>query len=327
MPQEMKYNDLGRTGLRVSRIGYGCAALGNCYGPLEENDAIRCVRRAVDEYGINYFDTSPSYGMLAETRLGEALSGGRREKVILATKCGDYIRPDGAGGKRYETDFTSKAVREGLEESLRRLRTDRVDVLQIHDVDKAEPQALLEDVIPEMLRLKEQGKTRFLGITGRHLGSLRYLLERSDEIDVVLTFGRYNLMDVSAETALDDLQERRGFALLNCSVLYMGLLTQRFLNRQHRFMDYYERRPDFPEKWKGFEKVAAMCREKGVDFGELAYQFGCDCSRFDSTVISAGSTARLEQNMGLLEKPYDRDFALRVSEILRPCSFLPDAWE
>ncbi len=325
MVYEMEYAPLGRTGLMVSRIGYGGAALGNMYTRVDTEDGITCVHKSIDEYGINYFDTSPSYGKcsMAETRLGEALAGGYRERVILATKCGDYQRPCADGESSYTVDFSGRTVRKELEGQLRRLRTDYVDVLQAHDIDKADPKALLEDVLPEMRKLRDEGKIRFLGITSRDLKCLRETLEQANDIDVVLTFGRYNLMDVSALTCFDDLQAKLGFALLNCSVLYMGLITQNFLERKHRFMHFYESRPDFEEKWKGFEKAGAMCRERGIDLGELALQFGCDCDRFDTTLISAGRTERLDQNMALINAPYDREFALQVSEILQKCSFLP----
>ena len=325
MTSKMEYNTLGRTGLLVSRIGYGGAALGGCYTPVETEDGIACVHKAIDEYGINYFDTSPSYGQggMGEMKLGEALSGGWREKVILATKCGDYNRPDAGGQFAYQMDFTPIAIRKELENQLRRLRTDCIDVLQVHDVDKTTVRIVTEELLPEMARLRDEGKIRFLGITGRKLTTLREILQRSDLVDVVLTFGRYNLMDTSAESFFDDLQKEKGFALLNCSVLYMGMLTRKFLERRHRFMAIYEARPDFTEKFRGFQIVDGMCRARGVELAELALQFGCASPRFDSTLISAGRTARLDQNMKLISTPFDEAFAREAHEILRECSFIP----
>ena len=321
----MEYRTLGRTGLQVSRIGYGGAALGDCYTPVETEDGIACVHKAIDEYGINYFDTSPSYGPggLGETRLGEALAGGWRDKVILATKCGDYCLPDASGQIRYQPEFTSEAVRRELENQLRRLKTDHIDVLQVHDVDKTTVPVVTEELLPEMARLRDEGKVRYLGITSRNLPALREILKRTDLVDVVLTFGRYNLMDISAETFFDDLQAEKGFALLNCSVLYMGMLTRTFLERKHRFMAAYEARPDFPEKFRGFQKAGALCRARGVDLAELALQFGCASPRFDCTLISAGRTARLEQNMRVISEPFDADFAREIYGILKDCSFIP----
>src|SRR6202046_972258 len=85
----MEYRKLGQTDLSLSLIGFGSSALGDVFGNIDPNDAIRAVHLAVDS-GINFFDSSPYYGItLAETRLGEALAG-RRERVVLATKCGRY---------------------------------------------------------------------------------------------------------------------------------------------------------------------------------------------------------------------------------------------
>ena len=114
----MEHRTLGRTGLRVSPIGFGASPLGNEFGEISEAETTRAVHRAIYS-DINFFDVSPYYGRtLAESRLGQALSG-KRDKIVLATKCG-----------RYDTngfDFSADRVRLSIDESLRRLRTDYVD--------------------------------------------------------------------------------------------------------------------------------------------------------------------------------------------------------
>ena len=117
----MEYRKLGQTDLNLSLIGFGSATLGDVFGKLDPGEAIRAVHLAVDN-GINFFDSSPYYGItLAETRLGEALAG-RRERVILATKCGRYGLD--------EFDFSAKRVIASMDESLRRLQTDYIDLFQ-----------------------------------------------------------------------------------------------------------------------------------------------------------------------------------------------------
>src|SRR5580658_6798296 len=117
----MEYATLGHTGLRVSKLGFGGSPLGNEFAEAE-----RAVHCAID-LGINYFDVAPYYGRtLAETRLGAALVG-RRDRVVLATKCGRY---DVA-----KFDFSTARIRRSIDESLERLRTDYLDVFLAHDIE------------------------------------------------------------------------------------------------------------------------------------------------------------------------------------------------
>src|SRR6202167_3011207 len=131
----MEYATLGRTGLRVSKLGFGGSPLGNEFGAADPAEAERAVHCAID-LGINYFDVAPYYGRtLAETRLGAALAG-RRDKVVLATKCGRY---DVAG-----FDFSAARIRRSIEESLKRLRTDHVDVFLAHDIEFVEARQIVD---------------------------------------------------------------------------------------------------------------------------------------------------------------------------------------
>ena len=122
----MQYRQLGNTSLRVSILGYGASPLGNAFRVTDPAEGKAAVHLAV-ERGINYFDVSPYYGLtLAETRLGEALVG-LRQNVILATKCGRY------GADQF--DFSAPRITASIDESLARLQTDYVDLLQAHDVE------------------------------------------------------------------------------------------------------------------------------------------------------------------------------------------------
>ncbi len=159
----MEYRQLGETGLRVSVVGFGASPLGDVFRKTTPEERNGAVHLAVDR-GINFFDVSPYYGItLAEERLGEALAG-RRDKVVLATKCGRY------GGAEF--DFSAGTITAGFEESLKRLRTDYVDLLQAHDVEFGHVEQIVEETLPAMRRLQEQGKARYIGITGYSLKNL-----------------------------------------------------------------------------------------------------------------------------------------------------------
>ncbi len=140
----MEYRKLGQTDLNLSLVGFGTATLGNVFGNIDPGEAIRAVHLAVDS-GINFFDSSPYYGItLAETRLGEALAG-RRERVVLATKCGRYGLDD--------FDFSAKRVAASMDESLRRLQTDYIDLFQVHDVEFGDVEQILHETLPALRQL------------------------------------------------------------------------------------------------------------------------------------------------------------------------------
>ena len=138
----MEYRKLGRTELKVSLIGFGTATLGDLYGAADPAEATRAVHLAID-HGINFFDSSPYYGKtLSENRLGEALSG-KRDKVILATKTGRYGLD--------EFDFSAKRTLASIDESLRRLKTDYLDLFQAHDVEFGDFSQIVSETLPALM--------------------------------------------------------------------------------------------------------------------------------------------------------------------------------
>lgn len=156
---------LGQTDVMVSRLGYGAMELA---GPpraraLTDDEVVRLIHESIDR-GIVYYDTSIDYG-LSERRLGLALDG-RRDQVILASKCACQVGLDGPqqGGEKHI--YTAENVVAGVEQSLRRLRTDRLDVVQVHGDPTR--QELEDGRVPDaLIKLKEQGKVRCVGISSR----------------------------------------------------------------------------------------------------------------------------------------------------------------
>jgi len=158
---------LGRTGLTVTKLGYGAMELrgpgGRRMGRSIDDDQAAAVLNAVVDGGINWIDTSPDYG-LSEELIGRHLSR-RRGEFFLASKCACFISPDGGASGFGEHDFSRSNVRAGVEQSLRRLKTDHLDVVQFH----ASPsrQTLEEnDSVAELVDLKDEGKVRFIGMSG-----------------------------------------------------------------------------------------------------------------------------------------------------------------
>jgi L-galactose dehydrogenase len=289
----MKYRKLGRTDLELSVLGFGSSPFGNVFGNTSFEDNQRAVDHAIDQ-GINFFDVSPYYGLtLAEERLGRTLEG-KRKQIVLATKCGRY----GVS----EFDFSRKRIRAGVDESLRRLKTDHVDLLLAHDIEFGSTEQIVEEAIPAMRELQAQGKARFIGITGYPVELLRRLAE-TERVDAVLSYCRYTLMNTDMDTVLTPLAEERGVGLINASPLMMGVLTN-----------------GGPPSWHqaSVEIKLAGCRAAdtaaslGVNIATLALQFSLAFPGVASTLVGMASVNEVQRNLLAAQTPLDMEMVQAV---------------
>ena len=298
----MRYATLGRTGLDVSLIGFGAATLGEEYGPLDAATGRRAVDAAIDQ-GINYFDVSPYYGRtLAEERLGEALRG-KREKVVLETKVGRYGRayPEGF-------DFSASRVMRSVEESLRRLRTDVIDVFLAHDIEFESRSRILGETLPALRKLKEQGKIRAFGITAYPLELLREVAEEG-EVEVVLSYCHYNLMNTRMAAVLGPLVRDRGIGLVNASPLHMGVLTQAGPPAWH----------PAPADVQGVARACVdFCAARGRDVADVALGFALGSDLVASTLVGMRTEAEVLANVRTLSAPPDSALVAEVRRRLAP---------
>ena len=299
MADAMEYRKLGKTDLNLSLIGFGGAALGGVYGNIEPGEGVRAVHLAVDN-GINFFDTSPYYGItLAETRLGEALAG-RRERVVLATKCGRY------GFDQF--DFSAKRVTASIDESLQRLQTDYIDLFQVHDVEFGDVQQILHETLPALRQLQKQGKARYIGITGFPPKLLRRMAE-AIPVDSILTYCHYNLINTAMDGVLAGFTKEHGIGLINASGLCMGLLTESGPPDWH---------PAPQEVREAGKKAAEFCRARGADISKLALRFCLDHPIASSTLIGMSTTREVETSLELLRSPTDKELLAQVQAIFAP---------
>ncbi|MGD6748343.1 aldo/keto reductase [Streptomyces sp. BH106] len=215
---------LGRSGVPVTELVLGTAALGHLYTPVDEDQAHATVAAAWDA-GVRAFDTAPHYGLgLAERRLGTALAGRRRDTYVVSTKVGRLLVP-GPGGQepRRVWDFSADGIRRSLHESLTRLGLDRVDIAYLHDPDDHEKQAFAE-AYPALERLRAEGVVRAIG-AGMNQSAMLTRFVRDTDIDVVLCAGRHTLLDPDARVDLLPAAERHGVAVLVGGVYNSGLLA------------------------------------------------------------------------------------------------------
>ena len=290
---------LGKTSLRLSPMGFGASPFGDVFGetdPSEDADAVAC---AIDR-GINFFDVSPYYGLtLAEDRLGKALEG-RRQKIVLATKCGRY----GVD----EFDFSARRITDGLEQSLSRLRTDYVDLLQAHDTEFAHVDQLVEETIPAMRRMQRQGKARYIGVTGYSLSNLIEIAERAP-VDSILSYCRYNLLVTDLDERLLPFAKERNIGLINASPMHMGILTERGAPAWHPASEAV--------KARGIA-IVKLCGERGVDPSALALQFACSHPYIASTLVGMARREQVTANADALLQPVDQALFLAVRELSEP---------
>ncbi|HSR29591.1 MAG TPA: aldo/keto reductase [Anaerolineae bacterium] len=298
----MIYRTLGKTALRVSIVGYGASPLGNEFGVADPKEGTRAVHYAIEQ-GINYFDVSPYYGRtLAETRLGEALRG-RREGVILATKMGRYDKDRHTG-----FDFSAQRVALSVEASLRRLQTDYIDVFQVHDIEYGRKEQIIHETLPAIFKLKEAGRVRFVGITGYPLGILRDVAGVVD-VDTILSYCRYNLMDTSMGDVLVPLARQRGIGLINASPLHMRVLTELGAPDWH---------PAPRRVQQVGRQVAAYCRSQGVDIADLAMQFVLQHDDIATTLVGMSKVRSVERNVRSVGVPPDSELLAAVLGMIEP---------
>ncbi|MGA1835382.1 aldo/keto reductase [Herbiconiux sp. 11R-BC] len=290
----MHVTPLGTTGLEISSVSFGTAPLGQLFGPVPLETGIAAVDEAID-LGITFFDSSPYYGD-AEERLGIALKG-KRDRVLIGTK---------AGRNRGEIfDFSPAAIRRSVEESLRLLQTDHLDVLQLHDIEFVDLGPVLDDGYATLLALREEGKCRAIGMTGYSLAAARRVLTET-QVDVVLNFAHGTLLDNSLSDTLGDLARERGVALMNAAAVALGLLTPAIT----RIAAEGHMSPSGVVE--AAVRMSAVCAEAGADIAFLANQYAIQRSGAITTVVGTTDVHHLRQAVEAASAPIDEDLLQAV---------------
>lgn len=206
----MKYNKLGKSDLNISEIGFGCMSLGD---NTLENTFL--VHRAL-ERGINFFDTADLYDHGSnEVQLGKALKG-KRDKAIIATKVGNQWREDKSG---WDWNPSKAYILKAVEESLRRLDTDYIDLYQLHGGTMEDP---IDDSIAAFEQLKQEGKIRYYGISSIRPNVIRTYIERSNIVSVMM---QYSLLDRRPEEESLNLLKSNEIGVLARGGVAKGLLA------------------------------------------------------------------------------------------------------
>ncbi len=225
----MKYRVLGKTGLKVSEIGFGAWAIGGMdWGPkVEDNEAIAALHKAID-LGVNFIDTADVYGHGHSEELIARVRKERKEELIIATKAGNSFYE----GPRHQ-DFSRKYLMFAVEQSLKRLGVEALDLLQLHGPDAADIQK--GEIFEVLDTLKREGKIRFAGISVRSFHDDEGVLAiQSGQVDTLQV--RYNLLEWGPVDEVFPLAKEHNIGIIARIPLLFGVLTGKF-TRATRFPD------------------------------------------------------------------------------------------
>jgi aryl-alcohol dehydrogenase-like predicted oxidoreductase len=300
----MIYNEIGKTGMKVSNLSFGASSLGGVFHSVNENDGIEAVMTAI-ECGINFIDVSPYYGHLkAEMVLGKALKEIPRQKYYLSTKVGRYGK-DGVN----TWDYSARRAKESVYESMERLNVSYIDLINVHDVEFADLHQVAGETLPALAELKREGVVGHVGITDLQPENLKWVIEHTEEgmVESVLNFCHYCLND---DLLLDylDFFEEHGVGVINASPLSMGLLSRRGTPDWH----------PAPQSLKDACKRAAdYCAQQGYPIEQLAVQYATSLNpRIATTLFSSANPANVRKNVDYVNQPADLGLVEAVKRII-----------
>lgn len=322
---------IGRTDVKVTRLGFGCVPIGGLYEDLSEETAEATVRHAL-ELGINYFDTAPIYGFgKAESRLGRALAHCKRDAFVLATKVGYKLvaetgKDDERVFHRFANvpavrpifDYSYDGIMQTFEGSLQRLNIEHVDILNIHDPDSHWKDAI-EIAYPTLHELRSQGVIRAIGV-GMNQAEMLARFAKEGDFDCLLVAGRYTLIDQTALTELLPICQEKGISVIIGGPYNSGILATGA--RLGATYNYVDASPAIMQKVAAIEQV---CRRHHVPLPAAALQFPVAHPAVTAIIPGARSAAEVEENVKLftVSIPDDLWSELRQLNLLPPEAPVP----
>ncbi|MBW3622396.1 MAG: aldo/keto reductase [Armatimonadetes bacterium] len=309
----MHTRTLGRTGLHVSEVGLGGLFVSR-FGNADLDSAVAAIHRAL-ELGVNYFDTAPGYHNSEEV-LGIALEGVTKPHYI-STKLGGRPQPFNPRDKDH--------LRRSIEESLRLLKRDHIDLLFIHEPDRPgqydwwEDRAAFRGPVREFMEeLKQEGVISYTGLGGTTAYEIVPILA-TGEYDVVLTAFNYSLLWREAEIAVLPEAERQGMGIVAGSPLQQGALARRYDDEVSHGALWLS-----PPRREQYRRLYALLDEVGIPLSELALRFVLSHPAISTTLMGARNVAEVEANVkAAADGPLPSDLLQRIDEIARMVPFRP----
>ncbi|WP_329012539.1 aldo/keto reductase family protein [Micromonospora rifamycinica] len=316
----MEFRHLGRSGLMVSEISYGNWITHG--SQVEEDAALACVRAALDS-GITTFDTADAYaGTRAETVLGKALAGERREGVEIFTK---VFWPTGPG--RNDRGLSRKHIMASIDGSLRRLQTDHVDLYQAHRYDYSTP---LEETMEAFADVVRAGKAHYIGVSEWKASQLReaHALARELRIPLVSNQPQYSMLWRVIEAEVVPASEELGISQIVWSPMAQGVLSGKYLPGQpppagSRATDE-KSGADFIAKWLDDEvlnrvqQLKPLAEQAGLTMPQLAVAWVLQNPNVASAIIGASRPDQVHDNVKAAGVTLEADLLKAIDDIVAP---------
>lgn len=306
----MKHRQLGRSGLEVSALGFGCMGLSYGYGPgLDRAAGVQLIRQAFDR-GVTFFDTAEAYGVLNEEMVGEALAP-VRDRVVIATKFGFKD-----GNPSLGMDSRPERIRAVVDASLGRLRTDYIDLLYQHRVDPAVP---MEEVAGTVKELIAQGKVRHFGMSEAGIESIR----KAHAVQPVTALqSEYSLWWREPEQAILPTLEELGIGFVPFSPLGKGFLTGAIkADTQFTKEDFRNIVPRFSADARQanqvlVDAVTAIAHTKGITPAQVALAWLLARKPWIVPIPGTTKLHRLEENLGATDVELTGDDLQAIADVL-----------
>jgi L-galactose dehydrogenase len=291
---------LGRTSLQLPILSFGASSLGQEFRKVTLDDAIHSVRVALD-CGLNFIDTSPFYGRgMSEVLLGVALRDVPRDSYTLSSKLGRY--------DLQHFDFSARRVIESVDVSLHRLGTDHLDIILCHDIEFVNMQQIVDETLPALRKVQQQGKVRFLGFSGYPMKIFKFILDQTS-VDCVLSYNQYTLQNTRFADEIVPYLKAKGVGVMNAGPFSARLLTNAALPQWLKE----------PESVKtAARRAAAHCASKGVDIAKLALQFSCANPDMTTTIAGSANPDNVRNWAKWVAEPLDQQLLAEVLEIFKP---------
>ncbi len=296
----MEHRKLGNTELSLPVVGFGASSLGQEFRQVKLEKALQSVPVALD-LGMDLIDTSPFYGRgMSEVLLGIALRDIPRDRYTLCTKLGRY--------HLHHFDFSAKRVRESIDVSLHRLGTDHLDIILCHDIEFVPMQQIVDETIPAMQAVRDQGKVRYIGFSGYPQKIFPFVIDQIG-VDCVLSYNQYTLQNTRFLDETVPYLKGKGVGAMNAGPFSARLLTNAPL-------------PDWlkePEAVKEAARQAALfCQDQGVDIAQLALQFSLTHPDMATTIAGSANPDNIRKWARWAATPLDQALLAEVQRIFEP---------
>jgi aryl-alcohol dehydrogenase-like predicted oxidoreductase len=291
---------LGRTGLSLPILSFGGSSLGQEFRAVKLDEVFASVRTALD-LGIDFIDTAPFYGRgMSEVLLGIALQDVPRSEYTLCTKLGRYDLA--------HFDFRTDRVFESVDVSLHRLRTDYLDIVLCHDIEFVSLQQIVDETLPALRKVQQQGKVRWIGFSGYPQKIFHEILRQTD-VDCIMSYNQYTLQNTRLQDETVPMLLEKGVGIMNAGPFSARLLTNAPL-------PHWLKEPE--EVKQAARRAAAHCAAKGVDIAQLALQFSIENPLITTTVAGSANPENIRRWVDWANQPLDEGLLREVQAIFAP---------